>query len=123
MYLPMDLAADLSTRLNATTQQGFPYVDCAVKKLWSEHLDFTFAATKGGQPPQISVPLPEIVYPFGDPANIGEVRAGDGTPLCYLGVQGTPGPVYLLGHTFLRSAYVVFDADELTISLAQAAKS
>ncbi|KAK5715865.1 hypothetical protein LTR15_009690 [Elasticomyces elasticus] len=120
MYLPVAVANAVAARFNATIHSGFPYVDCAVRNLWSESLSFSFSAVEGHLSPHITVPIPEVVYPFGDPANIGDVRATDGTPLCYLGVQGTPGPIYLLGHTFQRSAYLVFDPDELTISLAQA---
>jgi len=122
MYVPASFANSIAARLNATTHAGFPYVDCVARELWKKTLSFTFSPVSGGSPPHIVVPIPEVVYPFGDPANIGEVRAADGTPLCYLGVQATPGPTYLLGHTFQRSAYVVFDADELSVSLAQAVR-
>jgi hypothetical protein len=119
MYLPTATADAVAKRLNATTHLGFAYVNCTFRERWEEGLDFAFAAGASGVP-RIHVPVPELVYPYGAPSNIGEVKAADGTKLCYLGVRGGPGPIYLLGHTFLRSAYVVFDADALAISVAQA---
>lgn len=71
--------------------------------------------------PQIRVPYSEIVYPFGMPANLGEVRGEDGSELCYLGVLSNNGSgLFLLGNSFIRSAYVVFDAGGLEMRLGQA---
>ena len=62
----------------------------------------------GGGTVTISVPFSELA-----------IQDTDGT--CYLGFQEVgDDPVLSLGDTFLRSAYVVYDFDAMTISLAQA---
>ena len=117
MYLPPAIADSVATRLGATTQQNFTYVPCSLRQDQSQSLDFCFGNSSG---PRIKVPVPEIIYPFGAPSNIGNVTAEDGTELCYLGLIGNPGPLALLGDTFIRSAYIVYDVDNLQISMAQA---
>ena len=116
MYLPWILAQDISSVMNATMQFGFPYIPCAQRKV-HDTLKFSFGGPSG---PNISVPYSELIYPFGAPANIGPVIASDGTPLCYFGVIGTNGTIYLLGDTFIRSAYMVYDVDNLQVAMAQA---
>lgn len=116
MYLPWILAQNISSALNASTHFGFPYVPCAERRVDST-LDFGF---NGGSGPRISVPQSELIYPFGAPSNIGPVNASDGTPLCYLGVIGVNGTKFLIGNTFQRSAYLVYDVDNLQVAMAQA---
>ena len=118
MYLPTAVADAVNELLGATSYEGFPYVNCSLRDNMAQSLTFSF--DNNGTGPSINVPVPEIIYPFGDPANIGNVTAVDGTPLCYLGLIGTPGPIFLLGDTFIRSAYVVYDVDNLEVSMAQA---
>lgn len=118
MYMPSALANTVATQLNATMVSGFAYVSCQFRKS-RDALEFKFAGPTGG--PRIIVPYPEIIYPFGAPSNLGNVTANDGTELCYLGLIPTDGFIRLLGDTFLRSAYVVFDVDNLEVSMAQAA--
>lgn len=120
MYLPIPLANAVAADMNATTVQGFPYVDCALHNS-SKALEFGFDADGSHTGPRIRVPYGEIIYPFGDPANIGNVTAEDGTELCYLGLIGNggpPRPIFLLGDTFIRSAYLVFDVDNLQVGMA-----
>lgn len=64
------------------------------------------------------MPYKEIIYPYGFPANMGKVNADDGSPLCYLGLIGTEGPIFLLGDTFIRSVYVVYDVDHVQVLMA-----
>jgi hypothetical protein len=40
--------------------------------------------------------------------------------MCYFGMVPGDGPVRLLGASFLRSAYLVFDAEDLVVKMAQA---
>ena len=117
MYLPQELADSVSAQMGASLYQGFPYVPCSLRQSNDEFLEFGF--DNGVRGPRIRVPYREIIYTFGAPANLGNVTATDGTRLCYLGLIGTSGPIYLLGATFLRSAYTVFDVDKLEISMAQ----
>lgn len=116
MYLPMALAQNISSAMNATTQNGFPYVECAQGKV-DGSFEFGLGGTTG---PKIKVPYSALIYPFGAPSNIGPVTASDGTRLCYLGVIGLDASFGLLGDTFIRSAYVVYDVDNLQIAMAQA---
>lgn len=116
MYLPWTLAQNISSALNASIHFGFPYVSCAQQKL-DYTLDFSFGGASG---PRISVPHSALIYPFGAPSNIGPVTASDGIPLCYLGVIGVNGTFFLLGDTFMRSAYMVYDVDNRQVAMAQA---
>ena len=116
MYLPSPLFQSISSAMNTTIQFGFSYVPCAERKVHSS-LEFGLGGPSG---PRINVPYSALIYPFGAPANIGPVVASDGTQLCYLGVNGTDGPNYLLGDTFIRSAYLVYDVDNQQVAMAQA---
>ena len=114
IYLPTHVAEVVSSNLNATTDRGTPYVPCSFRQAEGS-LRFGFGNETA---PKFEVPYSELIYPFGLPAKVGNVTAPDGTLLCYLGLLGTPGPIFLLGDTFIRSLYVVYDADELEVSLA-----
>ena len=116
-YLPTAIADSVATRLDATTQQNFTYVSCSLRQDQSQSLDFSFGGSPG---PKIKVPVSELIYPYGAPSNIGNVTAEDGTELCYLGLIGNPGPLAILGDTFIRSAYIVYDVDNLQVSMAPA---
>jgi hypothetical protein len=118
MYMPTALANAVAIQMGASTVNGTPYVPCQFRQS-DDALEFAFAGKN--EEPRISVPYPEIIYPFGYPANMGNVTAEDGTTLCYLGLIPTDGPIRLLGTTFLRSAYIVYDVDNLEVSMAPAA--
>ena len=118
MYLPSAIANAVAVQMSASMVNGTPYVSCHFRQSPDE-LEFSFASASVG--PRISVPYPEIIYPFGYPANMGKVTAADGTELCYLGLIPTDGSIILLGTTFIRSAYVVYDVDSLEVSMAPAA--
>jgi Eukaryotic aspartyl protease len=96
--------------------QGTPYAPCALRKA-TDTLSFGFGGPDG---PAISVPYSALIYPYGAPSNMGKINAADGTPLCYLGVIGTGGTIYLLGDTFTRSAYLVYDVDNQQVAMAPA---
>ena len=90
------------------------YIDCNTGQ---GQVDFTFANPitdeyGESEPLTISIPLSELVLPSLDAYNPNQ---------CVFGIQpdyGTEGTL-LLGDTFLRSAYVLFDIDNQRISLAQ----
>ena len=115
MYVPSEVAIAFAKVLNATMVNGlngpFPYVDCHAGKY--QYLEFGFA---GG--PKIRVPAEDVIYPFADPANIGLVYDSKGKKICYLGLQVSPAPIAIIGATFMRSAYMVFDVDNLQIGMA-----
>ena len=118
MYLPTSLYTSLTANMNATMHANTPYVPCTL--LSDESVSYTFQFGVDG--PSITVPQPWLIFPFEYPpaGNPACVVADDGTKLCYLGVIPTEGPIILLGDTFIRSAYLVFDADNLVVGMAQA---
>ncbi|OAG08728.1 acid protease, partial [Paraphaeosphaeria sporulosa] len=121
MYVPQYLYDTIAAPLNVTlrTYRNTSYVPCSLRSS-PDSLNFTFAGKDGADGPQIRVPYSEIIYPFSMPANLGEVRGEDGTELCYFGVLSNNGSgIFLLGNSFIRSAYVVYDADNLELRMAQ----
>jgi hypothetical protein len=105
MYLPDQVARSLYSKYNARydSSQGAAYVDCNLANQQGS-LDFSFSGVK------VSVPLNELVI-------VAAVSRGQ--PICLLGVGPAGNSVAVLGDTFLRSAYVVYDLANNEISLAQ----
>ena len=105
MYLPDNVVSSLYNTFNAQydSSQGAAFVDCALGDQEGS-LEFTFSG------PTISVPLNELVI------TAGEQR---GEPVCILGIGPSGGSISVLGDTFLRSAYVVYDLSNNEIALAQ----
>lgn len=85
--------------------------------------NYTFVYSFGGQGgPSISVPLSELLLPLVDPYTgkvVSDPSVFDGAPICQFGIDKAGGNPLLLGDTFLRSAYVVYDLDNFEIALAQ----
>ncbi|KAI0390027.1 eukaryotic aspartyl protease [Xylariaceae sp. FL0594] len=111
-YLPDTMVETIFKRLNVQfdAQSNAAYVPCALagKK---ETLDFTFSS------PTISVEMNELVL---DLVTAGGHPAFDnGEPACLFGISPAGSGTVVLGDTFLRSAYVVYDLDNNRISLAQ----
>lgn len=120
MYIPTSLYTAITRNMNATIPASAttPYVPCTLISDTSTTFTFHFNATGAS----ITVPQSWLIFPFeyppaGNPAN---VVADDGTKLCYLGVIPTEGQIILLGDTFIRSAYLVFDAENEVVGMAQA---
>jgi hypothetical protein len=105
MYLPDNVVRSLYQKFSAQydSTQGAAYVDC---KLGDQEgsLDFVFSGV------HISVPLNELVI---------VAAVSRGRPVCILGIGPAGNSVAVLGDTFLRSAYVVYDLENNEISLAQ----
>ena len=77
-------------------------------------LRYTFGGQDG---PSVMVPLSEVIY--------GEVVppqdfAGQSSGGCNMGISGPIEGQIILGDTFLRNAYVVFDLDNYQVAIAQA---
>ena len=112
--IPSDLFEQLSDYFGAVPDESYGnLVDCGIGGA-NGSLDFEFG---GG--PIISVPFVELAVPaFDDDGN--PLQFDDGTPACQFGVDQSPdGISILLGDTFLRSAYVVYDLDAQQIGIAQ----
>jgi hypothetical protein len=112
-YLPNGMANRLYGSLNASYSeaQGAAFIPCSARNL-NTTVDFDFSGAK------VSVPMDELVIPLPS-QNGGYVAFADGTPACLFGIAPAGLSTPVLGDTFLRSAYVVYDLDRNEISLAQ----
>ncbi|KAH8904992.1 acid protease [Coniochaeta sp. PMI_546] len=98
-YLPQSIINNLAKDFNAQlVDDGTLAVDCATAKQ-SGTVDFTFGKLT------IKVPYHEFIW---------EAAPGQ----CFVGAAPVSGTTPILGDTFLRSAYVVFDQDNSNIFLA-----
>lgn len=79
-------------------------------------LDFGFGDSNG---PVIGVPFSELAIPITD-SDGNFITYSDGSPVCMLGLDTADASLgVILGDTFLRSAYVVYDLDRKQIGIAQ----
>jgi len=103
-YLPTDVAQSIFSIFKATysSSAGAAVVDCSYMNR-AETIDFAFSGLT------ISVPMNEMVIVDG-------VRRG--SQVCILGISDAAGSTSVLGDTFLRSAYVVYDITNNQISMA-----
>ncbi|KAL8866796.1 MAG: hypothetical protein Q9174_006078, partial [Haloplaca sp. 1 TL-2023] len=111
--LPPDLAAIFLDFMGAVNDPNIPQplVACDLAGSDAEFV-YQFGGPEG---PSISVPVTDLVEP-----HIPGVQFRDGSDACLLGVQEAPIDFLLLGDTFLRSAYVVYDLESKVIAMAQA---
>ncbi|KAL8684157.1 MAG: hypothetical protein Q9218_008396, partial [Villophora microphyllina] len=93
---------------NAT--QNYPVVPCNLSTA-AATFTFGFAGPLG---PQISVSMAEFVLPWQN-----NITFADGTPACSFNLRPVDTPDAILGDSFLRSAYAVFDLDEGIVAMAQ----
>ncbi|KAJ2894839.1 acid protease [Zalerion maritima] len=140
-YLPSSITDVLYEQINAyddTSRTGLVYVSCSVIDTYPDlRFTFSFADTESRSAAQISVPAREIVMDniaFYESLGLrvpGDIPLSDGD-VCSLGIHAIDGDgaasgggtvltdVGILGDTFLRSAYVIYDLDNKEIGLAQA---
>ncbi|KAI9828950.1 MAG: hypothetical protein M1819_006449 [Sarea resinae] len=83
-----------------------PFVPCSLATNKTT-IDYTFSSVT------IRVPLSELVWPNDPPAEFA-----DGRPACQFGISYGGDGEAILGDTFLRSAYVVYDLTHNEVSLA-----
>jgi Eukaryotic aspartyl protease len=103
MSLPQSIVASLATAMSATfnKQLGGYIVNCN-QQFSSGTLNFFFSGL------QILVPYDELIV--NPTATNGAAFTINGSPVCMLGViAGSSTDLAVLGDTFLRSAYVVYD--------------
>lgn len=113
--LPDDVAEMVFEELGATVSQqlGAVVVPCALGQNTGT-LNYGFGGTGG---PVIKVPLNELVLPL--VLTNGRIPTyQNGQQACQLGIQAAGDLPILLGDTFLRSAYVVYDLVNNRIALA-----
>lgn len=105
MYLPDDIATSIYKSVGAQydESQGAAFVDCSLANS-DDTIDFTFSS------PTIRVGMNELVIVAG---------IDGGNPVCILGIGPAGDSTPVLGDTFIRSAYIVYDMTNNEISLAQ----
>lgn len=115
-YLPTAMAESIFTTFNATYSDtaGYATVDCSLASESDLALEFQFGGSDG---PTIHVALSELLLSTGSGMGMSQGRGGQ-SATCAFGVSKSSS-TYLLGDTFLRSAYVVYDLDNKEIALAQ----
>jgi len=126
-YLPRSVTAPLFARLNAVDKSqsstSVVYVDCSLRETDPNlFIEYQFGGPSG---PTVKVSIADII--FDDVQRL--VDSGSLSPpklpfpmdsICSLGVMtSSSGDVHLLGDTFLRSAYVVYDLSNDQVALAQ----
>ncbi|RYP60819.1 hypothetical protein DL770_009924 [Monosporascus sp. CRB-9-2] len=125
-YLPPRIAYNIYSALGAvddTLYTGLVYIDCTYLRNGSGlTFDFQFGGSSG---PLVRVPVNEMVLDnvreyieLGLPIPPGMPFADD--DVCSFGIQPGDQGIYLLGDTFLRSAYVVYDLENHEVAMAQA---
>lgn len=105
IYLPDSLVASIYSDLNVTydSSNQIGSVPCSLGK---EDLNITFTFSGAS----ITVGILELV--------LGAGTGSGGTAQCVFGILPSGGSTTVLGDTFLRSAYVVYDLANNEISLA-----
>jgi hypothetical protein len=114
-YLPADLVQAIISQLGAvddTKNSNLTFVDCDWRTTRAnDFLSFGFGGSDG---PVIHVPLSEVIRTI-----VGYYPDSPFKNTCDLGIRAADISTYILGDTFLRSAYVVYDIDHNQIALAQ----
>ncbi|KAM3512779.1 hypothetical protein MY11210_003564 [Beauveria gryllotalpidicola] len=113
-YLPNDLATAVYQAINVTwfERPQLAIIPCD-KALSNDTITFHFS-----KPASISVQLRELVLPVVS-ANGRPPKLDDGRRACLFGIFPSGKGARVLGDTFLRSAYVVYDIANNQVSLAQ----
>lgn len=112
-FLPRAMAEAVHSAagvLNSNATSNRPYLSCNMSTA-AATFTFGFGGPLG---PQISVSMADFVHPFAN-----NITFGDGTPACYFDLESSDYPYAVLGDSFLRSAYAVFDLENRQIALAQ----
>ena len=114
-WLPADIVTRIASLLDLTPQEGGSgyIIPCD----WSQsqgQILYTFGATSqstygSSLTATISVDFSELVLPNPDPL----------ADSCLFGIAASPDGSVILGDTFLRSCYVLFNLEASTISIAQ----
>lgn len=115
VYLPQDVADSLAYSLQATafsdsTGGSGWYLDC--DQVSTGSLTYHFSGV------EISVPLSEMIVPLQDVS--GNAVVQNGIEYCQLALAASANNSVVLGDSFLRGTYAVFDLEADQIALAQA---
>lgn len=114
-YLPSDTFDALASYFNVTLFEGSYIVPCSLQEqngsLW-----FQFGATDGNW---VQVPLSELALPL---FHSNLTYSADDSPACGFGLypNNMSQGMNFFGATFLRSAYVLYDLENMQIGIANA---
>lgn len=112
-YLPDDMVSTIYNRVGAQfdSSNGAAYVPCSIA---NQQTTFRFTFSE----PVVEVEMNEMVLDMFTSSG-KRPTFQDGTPACLFGIAPAGQGTNVLGDTFLRSAYVVYDLANNQISLAQ----
>ncbi|KAK7708398.1 hypothetical protein SLS57_008979 [Botryosphaeria dothidea] len=114
-YLPDQIAKDIIQGVGARETQDYGYVvKCSIGDTGAT-IEFGFGGSDG---PTISVGLDEMVVPITDTEGNPLTFRNSNEEACTFGIMPAGKDPILLGDTFLRSAYVVYDLHNNQIALA-----
>jgi len=116
--VPSDIFDELANYFGAEQNEEYgPLVDCNIST-WQGSVDYQFGSEDG---PIISVPFSELAIELFN-AKGKQLQFKSGRPACQFGFDAAQedSPI-LLGDTFLRSAYVLYDLDAQVIGIANSA--
>ncbi|RYO86050.1 hypothetical protein DL766_003643 [Monosporascus sp. MC13-8B] len=117
-YLPTDLVSQIWEEVGAlySNDVGGAIIPCS-RATSTGYFSFGFAGPGG---PVINLTMDELVLPLtlGENQPLFEFGPYEGQEACRFGVQSSSSEPYLLGDTFLRSAYVVYDLYNNEIGMA-----
>ena len=113
-YLPNDITQSIFDAVRAVYQSdvGAAYAPCSLASS-DATIDYTFSGAT------IKVPYNELFLSAGTNNQGQPITFSDGQAACLFGIAPAQGGMPVLGDTFLRSAYIVYDLANNEISLAQ----
>lgn len=113
-YLPDSIVQTIYNQVGATydSSEGAAYVPCSLATKTNSSVTFQFSD------PSITVAVDELVLDLVT-ASGKRPTFRNGQTACLFGIAPAGSGTNVLGDTFLRSAYVVYDLDNNQISLAQ----
>lgn len=112
-YIGSEVLGALLGGLGAANSEYGYIVPCSYANS-NATLRYTFGGEGG---PQVEVPMSDLI--FGDLLSSSGYKSDSDSDGCSIGVA-SPSLDVVLGDTFLRNAYVVFDLDNYQVAMAQA---
>ena len=116
-YLPQDMATQVWAEVGAVWDStvNAAVLPCSFAN-HDGHFSFVFAGPKG---PRVNVTMDELVLPVST-GQAPQFTSGPyrGQSVCEFGILNQTQAPYLLGDTFLRSAYVVYDLKNNQVGIA-----
>lgn len=117
-FLPIDTFNEVTSLFPVFEDLNFPsglLVNCEEFDDYNGTIDYGFGGSGG---PVISVPLSDLALPVFNSRG-DTLHFSNGEPACLFGIAPlTKNEPIILGDTFLRSAYVVYDLDNKQIAMA-----